>query len=114
MFPILRTILISLFILLLTACGTVQVQAGRDFDMRAFETKVERGISTQNQVRAWLGTPTGTGVNVDTNGERFDEWTYYFASGKLPDMAGAKVKTLQIKFDKQGVVRGYNWSNPDQ
>lgn len=108
----LRTASISMFILLLAACSTVQV--GRDFDMRAFETKVERGVTTQSQIRAWLGAPTGTGVNVETNGERLDEWTYYSASGKLPDMSGAKVKTLQIKFDKQGVVRGYNWSNPDQ
>lgn len=114
MFSLLRAFSVSLICLSLAACGTVQVHAGRDFDMRAFENKVERGVSTQNQVRAWLGAPTGTGVNVDTNGERFDEWTYYFASGKLPDMAGAKVKTLQIKFDKQGIVRGYNWSNPDQ
>lgn len=97
-----------LLIVMLAACGTVQV--GRDFDERTFETKIERGVSTQNQVRAWLGEPAGTGVSVDTGGERFDEWTYYFASGKLPGMAGAKVKTLQIKFDKQGIVRGYNWS----
>lgn len=97
-----------LLILTLAACGTVQV--GRDFDVRAFETKVERGVSTQNQVRAWLGEPTGTGVSVDTGGERFDEWTYYFAAGKLTDMSGSRVKMLQIKFDKQGIVRGYNWS----
>lgn len=105
-------IAITLLISMLAACGTVQV--GQDFDVRAFETKIERGISTQNQVRAWLGAPTGTGVNVDTGGERFDEWTYYFASGKLPGMAGAKVKMLQIKFDKQGIVRGYNWSISSQ
>lgn len=101
-----------LLILMLAACGTVQV--GRDFDMRAFETKIERGVSTQNQVRAWLGEPTGTGVSVDTGGERFDEWTYYFAAGKLTDMSGSRVKMLQIKFDKQGIVRGYNWSASKQ
>ncbi|HEU0283157.1 MAG TPA: hypothetical protein VFQ99_05195 [Gallionella sp.] len=101
-----------LLISMLAACGTVQV--GQDFDVHAFETKIERGISTQNQVRAWLGAPAGTGVNVDTGGERFDEWTYYFASGKLPGMTGAKVKMLQIKFDKQGIVRGYNWSASGQ
>lgn len=108
----LRASMISIIALLLTACGTVQV--GQNFDMRAFETKVERGVTTQNQVRAWLGAPTGTGVNVDTGGESFNEWTYYSASGKLPDMSGAKVKYLQIKFDKQGIVRGYNWSDSDQ
>ncbi len=107
-----RIALISIAVLFLAACSTVQV--GQNFDLHTFETKVERGATTQNQVRAWLGAPTGTGVNVDTGGERFDEWTYYYGSGRLPDMAGAKVKILQIKFDKQGIVRGYNWSNPDQ
>lgn len=98
----------SLLVLMLAACGTVQV--GQDFDVHAFETRIERGISTQNQVRTWLGEPMATGVSVDTGGERFDEWTYYSASGKLPGMAGAKVKMLQIKFDRQGIVRGFNWS----
>ena len=101
-----------LIIFSLAACGTVQ--AGRDFDMRAFETRIERGGTKQSEVRAWLGAPTGTGINVDTGGEHFDEWTYYFVSGKLTDMTGAKVKMLQIKFDKQGIVRGYNWSTSDQ
>jgi len=112
MFCFSRIAAVSLTVFLLAACGTVQV--GRDFDVRAFETKIERGVSTQGQIRAWLGAPTGTGVNVDTGGERFDEWTYYFASGKLPDMSGANVKMLQIKFDKQGIVRGYNWSTSGQ
>lgn len=102
----------TLLIFMLAACGTVQV--GQDFDIRAFEAKIERGISTRNQVHAWLGKPAGTGISVDTGGERFDEWTYYFASGKLPGMAGAKVKMLQIKFDGQGIVRGYNWSTSGQ
>lgn len=96
-------------IFMLAACGTVQV--GQDFDLRAFEARIERGVSTQSQVRAWLGAPAGAGVNVDTGGERFEEWTYYSASGRLPDMAGAKVKMLQIKFDQQGIVRGYSWSD---
>ena len=99
-------------IFLLAACSTIHV--GQDFDLRTFEAKIERGVTTQDQVRAWLGAPTGTGINVDTAGEQFDEWTYYSASGRMPDLAGAKVKILQIKFDKQGIVRGYNWSNPGQ
>ena len=112
MFSIVRTAAIPIIALLLAACSTVQV--GRDFDVRSLEMKIERGITTQNQVRAWLGAPTGSGVSVDTGGERFDEWTYYFASGKLPGMSNAKVKILQVKFDKQGIVRGYNWSTSDQ
>ncbi|MBI5435655.1 MAG: outer membrane protein assembly factor BamE [Nitrosomonadales bacterium] len=112
MFSILRTAAISIIALMLAACSTVQV--GRDFDVRSLEMKIERGVTTQNQVRTWLGAPTNTGVNVDTGGERFDEWTYYFASGKLPGMSNAKLKMLQVKFDKQGIVRGYNWSASDQ
>ena len=112
MFSLLRTLLISLIVLLLAACSTVQV--GQDFDLRTFETRIERGVTTQDQVRVWLGAPAGTGVNMDASGERFDEWTYYSASGRLPDMAGAKVKYLQIKFDKQGIVRAFNWSVPRQ
>ncbi len=103
---------ILLIVISLAACGTIQ--AGQNFDMSAFETKVVRGASTQKEVHAWLGAPAGKGINVDTGGEQFDEWTYYFASGRLPDMSGAKVKMLQIKFDKQGIVRGYNWSTSEQ
>jgi len=95
-------------VFLLGACSSIQV--GRNFDANTFESRVERGVTTQNQVRAWLGEPIGSGVSVDTGGERYDEWMYYFASGRLPDMAGAAVKILQIKFDKQGVMRGYSWS----
>lgn len=112
MFHFSRIAATSLIVFSLAACGTVQV--GQNFDLRAFETRIERGVSTQSQVRSWLGAPTGTGVNVDTAGEHFDEWTYYFALGKLPDMSGANVKMLQIKFDKQGVVRGYNWSTSNK
>lgn len=112
MFHFSRIAATSLIVFSLAACGTVQV--GQNFDLRAFETRIERGVSTQSQVRSWLGAPTGTGVNVDTAGEHFDEWTYYFALGKLPDMSGANVKMLQIKFDKQGIVRGYNWSTSNK
>lgn len=112
MFHFSRIVAIFLIIFSLAACGTVQM--GRDFDMHAFETKIERGATKQGEVRAWLGTPAGKGINVDTSGEHFDEWTYYFASGKLPDMSGANMKMLQIKFDKQGIVRGYNWSISDK
>lgn len=77
-------------LLLLSACTTVRV--GREFDLAAFDSKVQRGVTTQSEVRGWLGAPNGTGVSVDTGG------------------ADSRVKLLQIKFDQRGVVRGYNWS----
>lgn len=93
---------------MLTACSAVQV--GRDFDPRAFESKVERGKTTQTQVRGWLGAPISSGVVLDISGERYDEWMYYYGTGRMPRMDDAQFKILQIKFDRQGIVRGYNWS----
>lgn len=104
----LRTIFVSIIALLLVACGTVR--AGRDFDVGAFAAKIERGVTTQIQTRTLLGEPASIGVNVAADGETFDEWTYYYAFGKLPYMSDTKIKLIQIQFDKQGVVRSYNWS----
>ena len=90
------------------ACSTVEF--GRNYDLRTFETNVQRGSTTQTQVRGWLGAPNSTGVVVDTNGDRYQEWTYYYGHGRLPNMVDAQLKVLQIKFDDLGVVRAYNWS----
>ncbi|MBI4937958.1 MAG: hypothetical protein HY846_07040 [Nitrosomonadales bacterium] len=112
MFTISRIFPAAMLVLSLAACSTVQL--GRDFDVRSFEAKVERGSTTRDQVRGWFGAPASTGVNVDTGGERFDEWTYYFAAGRLTDTSVMRVKLLQIKFDRQGLVRGYTWSTSEQ
>jgi outer membrane protein assembly factor BamE (lipoprotein component of BamABCDE complex) len=103
-----RTAVILAALMSSAACSAVRV--GSDFDPRAFESKVERGQTTQAQVRGWLGAPSGIGVSVDTSGERFEEWTYYYARGRLPDMPDLEVKVLQVKFDRHGIVRGYSWS----
>ena len=95
--------------LLLAACNTI-VQIGSDFDVDAASRKIERGATTQSQIRSWLGSPASTGVSIETDGRNFDEWTYYFAAGNLPTMSNPNVKLLQLKFDKQGIVQGYNWS----
>jgi outer membrane protein assembly factor BamE (lipoprotein component of BamABCDE complex) len=107
-----RIAVVFLSILLLSACGSVNV--GRDFDVGAFTTKIEQGVTTQEQVRSWLGEPTSVGVSVAADSERSDEWSYYFAEGELSDMSKAKVKILQIKFDKDGKVLSYNLSASKQ
>ncbi|MGA7749385.1 MAG: hypothetical protein WCA63_04495 [Gallionella sp.] len=107
-----RIAVILLSIFLLSACGTVKV--GRDFDVGVFAAKLEQGVTTQDMVRSWLGEPTSVGVSLATDGERFDEWAYYYAEGEIADMSKPKVKILQIKFDKQGKVRSYNWSASKQ
>jgi len=100
---ILMTLLLSL-----SACATAR--GGRDFDLSAFDSRVQQGVTTQAEVRAWLGMPTGIGTSVDTSGQRHEEWTFYYGEGRFPNMTDARLKILQIKFDQRGVVRAYNWS----
>ncbi len=108
-----RKYLVVLFALsALAACSTVNI--GRDFDLQTFASKVEHGKTTQTQVRGWLGAPTSSGIVVDSSGDRMEEWTYYYGGGRLPNMPDAHLKLLQIKFDRQGVVRGYNWSGDNK
>lgn len=107
-----RISVILLSVFLLSACGTVRM--GRDFEVGVFAAKLEQGVTTQDTVRSWLGDPTSVGVSLATDGERFNEWAYYYAEGEMADMSKAQVKILQIKFDKQGKVRGYNWSASKQ
>ncbi len=103
-----RVVLVCVGALALAACGTVQV--GHDFDVTAFEAKVQQGETTQAQVRTWLGAPANTGVAVDEHGQRNVEWTYYHGRGSLPGMADTKFKMLQVRFDSQGKVLSYSWS----
>ena len=93
----------------LSACSTVKV--GRDFDVTLFAARVEQGVTNQGQVRVWLGEPNSMGINMGADGEKLEEWSYYFAFGEMTDMSHARIKLLQVKFDKQGKVRSYNWSN---
>ncbi len=104
----LRWIALGVTALLLSACASIQV--GKDFDLKAFEDHAQRGVTTQDQVRGWLGAPMSTGVAVDSNGQRLDEWTYLFAKGDLPDVTAPAMKMLQARFDAKGVLYSYSLS----
>lgn len=104
----LRLMLLTALFAALTACATVQM--GQDFDLQAFKSQVVRGRTTQAQIQQWLGSPKSTGIAVDTNGQKFDQWTYFYGKGKLNRMKQARLKILQVKFDQEGIVRGYNYS----
>ena len=93
----------------IAACATVRL--GSEFDLQAFEKNVQRGVTTREQVQAWLGAPTSRGVAVEISGETLESWSYYFGEGQLASMSGARFKTLQVKFDSTGVVRAYIWSS---
>jgi hypothetical protein len=109
-----RAATVLFFVFLLSACGAAKVKVGRDFDVGAFSANIQQGVTTQSQITSWLGEPGSIGISVANNGERFDEWNYYFAEGNLADMSTAKVKILQIKFDQLGTVRSYDWSASKQ
>lgn len=103
----------SLFmILLLTGCGSIQI--GRDFDVKAFESMAKVGETTKAQVRKVLGAPKSSGVSIDRDGERLMEWVYFYATGKVSAMNDAGLKILQIRFQQNGKLRSYNWSNSDK
>ncbi len=100
----------ALFLLMtLTSCSTIQV--GKDFDLHVFESKALAGETKKEQVRDWLGEPKSTGISQEANGERFEEWGYFYGAGRLPNMTDAELKTLQIRFDREGLLRSYNWAD---
>ena len=103
-----RTVAALTALVLVAACATVEV--GHEFDLAGFGKRAQRGITTQAEVRAWLGAPAGIGESVEASGERYEQWTYYHGKGRFPRMTEARFGMLQIKFDDRGVVRAYNWS----
>ena len=98
----------------LAVAGCASVELGSPFDLQSFEASVQRGVTTRAQVQAWLGAPPSRGVDVESTGERFEQWTYYYGEGQLPRLGGSRWKSLQIRFDAGGVVRAYNWSSNPQ
>ncbi|MDE1982191.1 MAG: hypothetical protein KGJ15_05095 [Betaproteobacteria bacterium] len=106
-----RTTILLAFAASLGGCAATSFHVGHDFDPGIFSANVVRGKTTQEEVRTWLGAPTSTGVRIDPDGTRYNEWTYYMADGQLSELSETRLKTLEIKFDLQGVVRGYAWSS---
>lgn len=111
---ILRLLSITLITVALWGCAATSFHVGHDFDPGVFSANVVRGKTTQEEVRSWLGAPTSTGVRVDTDGTRYNEWTYYVADGQLSELSSTRLKTLEIKFDQDGVVRAYAWSSSNR
>ena len=98
-----------LMILFLTGCSTLKI--GNNFDMQAFEGIVKVGETSKSQVQTKMGSPKSKGVSLNRDGERLVEWVYFYATGKLPGMDDAQLKILQIRFDKNDILRSYNWSD---
>ena len=107
----LKFILVPFLLLLTLLSGCSSVQVGRDFDVQLFNSLVKAGETTKIQVQGWLGKPGSTGMSLDKDGEVSEEWMYFHGAGTLPKMQDTKLKILQIRFSKKGVINSYNWSN---
>jgi len=96
--------------LVLALSGCAAVNIGQDFDLQKFEAEVQRGSTTQKDIRQWLGEPVSTGVVVNTEGRRFTRWVYYYGQGKPMRFKDVSFKMLEVQFDKNKIVQGYDWS----
>lgn len=101
---------------LLSACaGEAMVQspapeAPPSVDFSAIEAKLKRNGTNQLRIHSLLGAPHAVGVAVEPNGVRYEEWVYYFNGVNGAGRLGKS--TLEIKFDRQGVLRAYRWLEP--
>lgn len=108
----LRIVMLFMLIAMTVAgCGGVQVQFGRDINLEAFKNQIQRGVTVRQDIELWLGVPQGVGLAIEADGTIFREWTYYYGNGNLSAMQNAHFKILQIKFDDQGIVRAYSFSD---
>jgi len=102
--------IVFLFLMLqLAGCSSFHV--GHDFNILLFNSSVKVNSTTKAQVKKWLGEPNSTGISLDKDGEISNEWMYFYGTGAFSNMQNAKLKILQIRFNKNGIINSYNWSN---
>jgi len=103
-----KTIFVLFSLTTLISCSTIHI--GQDFEIQAFAVNAQLGKTKKEQVLKWLGKPISTGISQKADNERLEEWVYYYGTGQMPNMKDTKFKMLQIRFDKKGVLRSYNWT----
>ncbi len=102
--------LISAAFIAASLSGCVQFQIGHNFDLQQVKSSIQHGVTTQDQINTMLGTPDSVGLVVDSDGNQFTRWNYFYGRGKLTSVHGTTIKTLEIQFDANGIVRAYNWT----
>ena len=97
---LLRTILLSLFILpLAVGCGTV----GKDFDSSKI-TKIQNNLTTQLQVLDWFGVPYKEGTE-----NRYTMWTYQVDTWQA--IGEGQSKGLVILYDEKNIVKAHRYES---
>lgn len=70
--------------ILLSACGTMRVEAGAPFDPGKLESVLSAGVSTQLDVKNALGEPYGRGgAFLPFHDSPRTAWTYFFERGNV-------------------------------
>jgi len=85
-------LLISMSLILISGCGSIDFQAGRSFDPRSLESDLIPGVSKAVQIEALLGKPFGKGrALMPYHDEPRTIWTYYFEQGSI-NLGGGESK----------------------
>ncbi len=96
-----NTILILLFVFVLTSCATI----GMEFEGN-YANKIKIGVTKKIDIKKMLGDPWRVGID---NGNI--AWTYGYYHFKL--FKGIETKDLYIVFDSKYVVRSYTYNRSD-
>jgi len=81
---------------MLSACGTIRIEAGAPFDTAKLEAALRPGISTQQDVKEALGEPYGKGgAFLPFHDAPRTAWTYFHERGGI-DMGKGEMNDERV------------------
>lgn len=111
LFSFVAKILIILFgCSVLVSCGQLKVRVGDEIDT-SLVARLHIGVSTEEDVRAILGEPFGTGRSyLPFQDEHLDMWSYYYELGKINlGTVSDDRRTFLFVYLDDGIFDGYMW-----